>query len=108
MRQDDKSTVCSFTNLGGDATLVSPVPPSGDGHDNDASYSHLAIFVRTAPKSQVADFWKLAATTYLGVLKKKQSVEKSWFSTNGMGVAWLHLRIDDRPKYYSYAPYKLD
>lgn len=108
LRQDDKNAVCSFTNLGGDSTLVSPVPPSDNGHDNDASYSHLAIFVRTAPKSQVAEFWRLAATTYLHVLKNKQSETKSWFSTNGMGVAWLHLRIDDRPKYYSYAPFKFD
>ena len=29
-----------------------------------------------------------------------------WLSTAGGGVAWLHVRLDDRPKYYSYAPYK--
>ena len=105
-RQDEKMhAVCSFPNLGGDATLVSPLPPT-DETNNDASYSHLAIFVRNAPKSQVAEFWKLAAATYLRVLKTKQPSEKSWFSTNGMGVAWLHLRIDDRPKYYSYQPFK--
>ncbi len=103
-RQDEMNSVCSFSNLGGDAFLVSPLPPSDGG--NDASYSHLAIFLRNAPRSQVADFWKLAAATYLRVLKEKQPMEKSWFSTNGMGVAWLHLRIDNRPKYYSYAPFK--
>ena len=27
-------------------------------------------------------------------------------STNGDGVAWLHVRIDERPKYYAYAPYR--
>ncbi len=23
----------------------------------------------------------------------------------GLGVAWLHIRLDDRPKYYRHAPY---
>lgn len=30
-----------------------------------------------------------------------------WLSTAGAGVAWLHVRLDDRPKYYSYRPYTL-
>jgi hypothetical protein len=25
-----------------------------------------------------------------------------WFSTSGMGVAWLHFRLDERPKYYTF------
>ncbi len=29
-----------------------------------------------------------------------------WLNTEGGGVAWLHVRIDQRPKYYHYAPYK--
>jgi NADH:ubiquinone oxidoreductase subunit len=29
-----------------------------------------------------------------------------WLSTAGMGVAWLHVRLDDRPKYYGYSPYR--
>jgi hypothetical protein len=28
-----------------------------------------------------------------------------WLSTAGMGVAWLHIRLDERPKYYSHKPY---
>ena len=28
-----------------------------------------------------------------------------WVSTNGAGVAWLHVRLDSTPKYYSYRPY---
>lgn len=102
--QDETMTVCSFPNLGGDATLISPLPPRDA--DNDASYSHLAIYVRSAPKNEVAEFWKVAATKYLRALEEKHPQEMTWFSTNGMGVAWLHLRVDDRPKYYSYAPFK--
>lgn len=29
-----------------------------------------------------------------------------WFSTSGLGIAWLHFRLDSTPKYYSFAPYK--
>ena len=79
---------------------------------DDATYSHLARFVREAPGGKVSEFWMRAASMYLDVLKRKDKDDGgddeagTWFSTNGMGVAWLHLRIDDRPKYYSYAPFK--
>ena len=29
-----------------------------------------------------------------------------WLSTAGLGVYWLHLRLDTRPKYYSFQPYR--
>jgi hypothetical protein len=29
-----------------------------------------------------------------------------WLSTAGGAVSWLHVRLDDRPKYYHYAMYK--
>jgi hypothetical protein len=28
-----------------------------------------------------------------------------WLSTAGLGVPWLHLRLDSYPKYYRYRPY---
>ena len=27
-----------------------------------------------------------------------------WLSTLGLGVAWVHIRLDRTPKYYQYAP----
>jgi len=30
----------------------------------------------------------------------------TWLSTAGGGVAWLHVRLDTRPKYYRYNPYR--
>jgi hypothetical protein len=29
-----------------------------------------------------------------------------WISTSGLGVYWLHVRLDARPKYYTYAPFR--
>ena len=85
---EKKEVVCSFENLGGDAKLVSPLPQP---NVKDEYYSHLAIFVRNAPKEQISEFWREAATTYLDVLKQRSrdnnNAKTTWFSTNGMGVA---------------------
>ena len=103
---DPITAVCAFPNLGKDATLISPLPQSGI---NEASYSHLASFLRNAPQEQITQFWKLSAKSYIEELKHKhERINEhvgTWFSTNGMGVAWLHLRIDSAPKYYSYGSF---
>ena len=83
----EKKVVCSFENLGGDAILVSPLPQP---NVKDEYYSHLAIFIRNAPKEQISEFWREAATTHLDVLKQRSrdnNAKTTWFSTNGMGVA---------------------
>jgi hypothetical protein len=103
---DGSPSVCSFPNLGRDATLISPLPQP---NINDTTYSHLSSFIRNAPKEQISQFWKLSAKTYIDELKYKHERYNehvgTWFSTNGMGVAWLHLRLDSVPKYYSYHPF---
>ena len=88
--------VVVFPNLGGDAILVVPaaVGPA-------EAYPHLAAFLRLAPKEQVITLWRIAAKTMLSRLGN----EPTWLSTAGGGVAWLHLRLDSRPKYYRYRPY---
>lgn len=89
--------VLVFPNLGGDATLVVPRPLSAHSH-----YAHLAGFLRSAPPSQVSEFWRCAAVA----LRGRVSAAPLWLSTAGMGVSWLHLRLDSHPKYYRHAPYK--
>ncbi|CAB9522540.1 expressed unknown protein [Seminavis robusta] len=93
---------CQFTNLGGDAQLVAPLHKP---NTNDVTYSHLAAFVRGAPKEQVAGTWKHVASTYLHMLQTRDPARPVWLSTQGEGVPWLHFRFDDRPKYYSYRPF---
>jgi Family of unknown function (DUF6940) len=89
--------VLTFPNLGGDAMLVVPAP-LGD----EDSYTHLARFLREAPKSQVGAFWRSTGRA----MQERVSNLATWLSTAGMGVSWLHLRLDSRPKYYRYEPYK--
>ena len=90
-------TVLTFPNLGGDAILVVPAPLT-----DRACYTHLAQFLRNAPKSQVDAFWRAAGLA----MQSRVSDAPIWLSTAGMGVSWLHLRLDSRPKYYRHEPYK--
>ena len=88
--------VVVFPNLGGDAVLVVPCPLG----PVDA-YPHLAAFLRQGRKDQVRALWRATAETVLDRLDD----EPTWLSTAGGGVAWLHMRLDSRPKYYSYRAY---
>jgi hypothetical protein len=89
--------VLTFPNLGGDAILVVPAPLAAE-----SCYTHLARFLRDAPKSQVDAFWRSAGVA----MRERISSAPTWLSTAGMGVSWLHLRLDSSPKYYRYEPYK--
>jgi hypothetical protein len=91
----DRSVV-TFGNLGGDAVLVAPCP-GGDG----SNYSHLASFVATAPAAQQDALWQAVGRA----MEKRIGASPAWASTAGLGVAWLHVRLDDRPKYYRHTPY---
>lgn len=88
----------SFRNLSGSSLLVAPTPLSS----TTAVSTHLITFMRTAPQSQVEAVWKMAAASLLTSVTE----DKLWFSTSGLGVSWLHFRLDDTPKYYTYSPYR--
>ena len=38
-------------------------------------------------------------------MARRVGAKPVWLSTAGAGVSWLHVRLDDRPKYYGYVPY---
>ncbi len=92
----DKSVV-GFGNSGGDAYLVVPCP-SG----RQECYAHLAAFVRDAPPEQQNVLWQCVGEAY----ERQLSTAPKWLSTAGLGVSWLHVRMDSRPKYYRYKPYR--
>jgi len=89
--------VLTFPNLGRDAVLVVPTPMSDEEH-----YTHLARFIRGAPREQVDAFWRSVGHAMDARISRKPT----WLSTAGLGVSWLHLRLDSRPKYYRHTPYK--
>jgi hypothetical protein len=93
------ASVATFPNLGGDAWLV--VPAARGPH---AAYGHLAAFVRHAPADQVRALWAEAGDAL--ARWRRERGDPVWFSTSGLGVTWVHLRLDARPKYITYAPYR--
>ncbi len=86
---DAGQEVAVFPNLGGDALLVAPTPQAPL-----VAYPHLAAFARTAPAEQQHAFWRTVGSTVADRLADRPL----WLSTNGLGVAWLHARLDARPK----------
>lgn len=50
-------------------------------------------------------------TTKESILIKVQQQQEGtdskpvWLSTSGMGIPWLHMRLDQKPKYYSFEPF---
>lgn len=103
MQQCAGEETCTFSNLAGDADLV--VPMSKIGVDANV-YTHLAAFVRGAPPRQQAALWRAVGTRALAQLKKRKRGEPLFISTHGIGVPWLHVRIENTPKYYTYGPYR--
>ena len=91
--------IVAFDNLGGDACMVVPVP-GGAG----VNYCHLASFVRTADREQVHALWAVVGRT----AAERVGARPMWISTAGCGVAWLHVRMVSRPKYYGHAAYRSD
>jgi hypothetical protein len=91
------ATVVSFANLSGDAVMVVPRPL-----DKSSSYGHLAAFLRKAPDFQRQTLWQLVGDA----MSERIGAKPVWLSTAGAGVSWLHVRLDDRPKYYGYEPYR--
>ena len=89
--------VVEFPNLGNDAIMVVPCPIG-----TLSAYGHLAAFVRHAPEQQQHALWELVGAA----MQRRLSAKPVWLSTASAGVSWLHVRLDDRPKYYGPAPYR--
>ncbi len=89
--------IVTFPNLRGDSTLIVPSPRTVVD-----VYGHLAAFVRGAMQEQSDALWRVVGVTMKSLVRDRPI----WLSTAGGGVAWLHVRIDSRPKYYGYSPYR--
>jgi hypothetical protein len=89
--------VVEFPNLGKDAIMIVPCP-TGPA----SAYGHLAAFVRQAPEPQRHALWELVGSA----MARRLGSSPVWLSTAGAGVSWLHVRLDDRPKYCGYGPFR--
>ena len=94
---DVEDGIVTFPNLGNDAFLVVPTP-----REPISAYGHLAAFTRKAPQAQNHALWRIVGRT----MQHRLGNRPIWLSTAGGGVAWLHVRLDSRPKYYAFGPYR--
>ena len=94
---DESQSIIEFPNIGRNAILVVPTP-SG----TEVNHCHLASFLRTCSATDESLLWKQVGQSMLD----RASRVPVWLSTAGGGVPWLHIRLDDRPKYYGHKAYK--
>lgn len=92
--------VLRFPNLSRSALLVVPRP-----NRDDDPWGHLAAFLRSAPEALARTFWRKGAEAVRHWLHTRPT-RPVWWSTAGSGVPWLHLRLDETPKYYRYRPFR--
>lgn len=91
--------VAVFPSLGKDALLLAPNPQSPQ------DFTDIAYFARRASTEQRKAFYQRLST----VLQEQiihTNRKPLWLSTSGMGIAWMHIRFDSRPKYYIYTPFR--
>jgi hypothetical protein len=97
-KAEKNQSVVTFPNIGGDSLLIVPCPGT-----QNYSYAHLADFIRSAPALQANYLWQKVAEE---TIKRLRNGQKLWISTSGLGVPWLHIRLDSIPKYYNFEPYQ--
>ncbi len=88
--------IVDFDNLGGDARLIAPCPMN-----QWLDFAHLAKFSRTVDPALQRALWRHVSQ----VLSHRLNAEPLWVSTSGLGVYWLHIRLDSSPKYYTFSEY---
>ena len=82
----------SFYNLSKTSILIIPIPRTGK------KFTTLKHFIDNASLEHQKKFWKYVSKEIKSFLKQYGQV---CISTHGLGVPYLHIRLDQTPKYYS-------
>lgn len=93
-----KEQVADFMNSGKDARLVIPTKKT-----DKEIYNHIGKFIRLADNEQIIEIFKRVGVKIFEEIDKQKLI---WLNTAGLGVIWLHIRLDTRPKYYRTIKYK--
>tara|TARA_B100000242_G_scaffold270089_1_gene221342 strand:- start:15 stop:500 length:486 start_codon:yes stop_codon:yes gene_type:complete len=83
--------VVVFDNLNMTVKLIVPKPRKGK------NFTTIKNFIDEASISQQKAFWKRVSSE---IKKSLKNNEKLYVSTNGLGVSYFHLRLENNPKYY--------
>ena len=85
--------VTSFYNLSGESLLIIPIPKE------NKDFTTIKDFCDNASEMHKITFWKKVAYEIENILK---TTNKIYVSTHGLGEYYFHLRLDKKPKHYSY------
>lgn len=96
IKKSRSKNVVSFYNLSKTSLLIIPYPKK-DKDNKYKNYKTLKDFIDNSPKSQQIKLWKKVSSCIKKMLKKNNKI---WVSTHGLGIPYLHIRIDTNPKYY--------
>ena len=61
--------------------------------------------MRNGDKNEIDDFLKLAGKK-ASELVFNEPYKNIWMRTGGRTVSWIHLRLEEHPKYNNFADYK--
>ena len=95
---DTENAAEDFLNLGKNARLVIPTKQS-----KAEIYKHFGSFIFNAEALQIQAFFNKVGAVVQQEIENKPMI---WLNTSGMGVIWLHVRMDTKPKYYKTKNYK--
>lgn len=87
-----------FLNLGKNARLVIPTKQS-----KAEIYKHFGSFLFNAEALQIQVLFNKVGTVVQQEIERQPMI---WLNTAGMGVIWLHIRMDTKPKYYKTINYR--
>ncbi|MCF6320084.1 MAG: hypothetical protein L3J83_12560 [Proteobacteria bacterium] len=85
-------------NLGKDTRLVIPTKKT-----DKEIYNHMGRFIRLADEKQIVEVFKRVGQSTAKEIEEQKLI---WLNTAGLGVIWLHIRMDTKPKYYKTIRYK--
>lgn len=113
----------SFSNYGGDAILICPIPHCSYNKNNnffsapyfkygnegkigdDLDFKNISEFVKNARQNHQRMLWSKVAEELSKSLE--QNFAPKWLNTHGTSVPYLHVMINTKPKYYTYEKYKI-
>jgi len=92
-----------------DSTLVFPCPQVTSA--SAVRYGHLATFVQGEQEEVMSVFKNTTNELYENIHDQNEGDTTKWYLSSrsissGKINNWVHLRIDQSPKYYLYNPYK--
>jgi hypothetical protein len=93
-------SISIFPNLSGNALLAVP----NQSEESRFNGRDLISFLQTAPTDLVHGLWKAIGVETTTAIETEAPFH--YLSTHGLGVLWLHVRLEKRPKYYHHRPYR--